>query len=209
MFNIFSNIFHFKFVASLKIYKICAPKISKYFNLLDVMSTFPNIFINLMTILYCEYSAHKCHKIMNFKEHVTHPLLTFSFSVVLLKSDLHFAAKVRRCFCFVDRKRRRKKERNGEYVLLFTHFVSFFRFQVGSRNLHTDDEVEREAPGDFDGLCEVYGMAARETLLLSPLLMHIQKLHHQWESREITKISEDSYPICVDKLQSRELMSIR
>lgn len=69
---------------------------------------------------------------MDFKEHVASIVNVLIFAG-LIKIRFTLRRKSTKVLLFpVDRKRRREKERDGEYVLLFTHFVSFFRFQVSS-----------------------------------------------------------------------------
>jgi len=99
-------------------------------------------------------------------------------SSVLLKSDLHFARKVRSRFCS-QRQKATEREKGWQRMRSFVHplrSVLPFSGRWRRRRLAfaRDNEIEREAPGDFDGLCEVYGMPAWADAI-SPLLMHIQK----------------------------------
>lgn len=104
-----------------------------------------------------------CHMIIDLKERVARP--ASSFPSVLLKSDLHFAAKVRKRFCFQRQKATEgERKSDGECVLLFIRFVSFFRFQVGgddSSCFALRQSCAKREYGDFDGLWEVYGTVAR------------------------------------------------
>lgn len=83
--------------------------------------------------------------IIDFKETRSVHRPSSSFSLVLLKSDLHFAAKVRRRFCFQRQKAiKKERERDRERGLLFIRFVSFFRFQVGGGGSRYDKVVREE-----------------------------------------------------------------
>lgn len=139
---------------------------------------------------------------MNLKEHIAFIVNVLIFTgLIKIRFTLRRESTKVLLFPSTENDRERKSVTENTFFCSPISFRSFVFRSAAAVRLHTDDKVEREAPGDFDGLCEVYGMTARETAALSPLLMYIQEPHHQWESREITKIFEDSYPTCVDKLR--------
>lgn len=105
------------------------------------------------------------HMIMDLKERVARPSSSFSPSSFLLKSDLHFAAKVRKRFCFRRQKateRERERAMENAFFCSFALFRSFVsRSAAVTRPVSRYDKVVREEYGDFDDLCEVYGTVAR------------------------------------------------
>lgn len=106
--------------------------------------------------------------IMDLKERVARPSSSFSPSSFLLKSDLHFAAKVRKRFCFRRQKateRERERAMENAFFCSFALFRSFVsRSAAVTRPVSRYDKVVREEYGDFDDLCEVYGRARHRRL---------------------------------------------
>lgn len=73
-----------------------------------------------------------CHTIMNFKEHVASIVNVLIFAG-LIKIRFTLRRESTKVLLFPSTEHNEeRKSRDREYVLLFTHFVSFFRFQVGS-----------------------------------------------------------------------------
>lgn len=128
---------------------------------------------------------------MDFKEHIASIINVLVFAgLIKIRFTLRRESTKVLLFPSTENDAERKSVRENTFFCSPISFRSFVFRSTAATCLHIDDKVERETPGDFDGLCEVYSMTARETFVLSSLLMHIQKLHHQWENREITKISK-------------------
>lgn len=163
MFAIFQNIFHLQ---------------SLHLNSRNTLIRFWRIillqYFYLGDNLY--WHAYKCRTMMEFK--VARSIVNVLIFAGLIKIRFTLRRESTKVLLFPSTEAGRKNV--TENIRSFVHpFRIVLWFSGRQWNLHIDDKVEREAPGDFDGLCEVYGMTARETLVLSPLLMHIQKLHRQ------------------------------
>lgn len=142
---------------------------------------------------------------MDFKEHVASIVNVLVFAgLIKIRFTLRRESTKVLLFPPTENDAERKSVTENTFFCSPISFRSFVFRSTAAACLHIDDKVERKASGDFDGLCEVYGMTARETFALSSLLMHIQKLHHQWENRDITRIFEDSYSTRVEINYNRE-----
>lgn len=145
-----------------------------------------------------------CHTIIDLKECVARP--ASSFSSVLLKSDLHFAAKVRKRFCFRRQKTTERERKERWRMRSFVHSLCFvLSFSGRWRWLVVPFRATTKLREKSTEISTAYEKFMAQSRAISSLLMYIQKLHHQWKSTEkpqrFTKYAAP-YLARVNKLQS-------
>lgn len=129
--------------------------------------------------------------IMDLKERVARPSSSFSPSSFLLKSDLHFAAKVRKRFCFRRQKAtEREREKERWRMRSFVHSLCFVLSFPGRRRWLVPFRATTKLYEKSTGISTTYAKFMARSRAPSSPLMYIQKLYHQWKNRETVKIYE-------------------